>query len=272
MKLLFLGTGALEGNPSPFCDCANCQYVREKKGRNIRQQASILIDNMLLIDFGSDVTREFNSLGKSMAKLKWVLVTHCHIDHFFAGNLFNRLKGPRTTTISDLHIYGPERIKELSNEWISNPVEQKVFLHFINPFQTFKLDKYTIRTFAISQNDKFAGEGMYFAVSDGKKSLLYITDTYKLPQESWKAMKGLSFDTIILDETFGYKEVPNKDHHNISIFLETLQRFKENGLVKSGAKIFANHMSHHNPPHDKLIKIMKNHGVDVSFDGLEVLL
>lgn len=271
MKVLFLGTGAPEGNPSPFCDCENCRYVRKTKGRNIRLQASLLINNELLIDFGPDVTRTFNNYGKSMSKLKWVLITHCHFDHFYGGNFFSRLIGPRTKPISNLHIYGPERVKEIATDWVLKPEEQKVFFHLIDPFQTFKLGKYKIKTFAITQNDKFAGIGMYFAISDGKKTLLYVVDTYKLPEENWQAMKGLCFDTVILDETFGFKDPPNKDHHSIPLYLETIKRLKTEGNTHKKTKCYTQHMSHHNPPHNQLVKIMKKHHITVPYDGLEII-
>lgn len=113
MKLLFLGTGSPEGNPSPFCNCINCQYVRRRKGKNIRLQASLLINDDLLIDFGPDVTRAFNKCALSMSKLKYALITHCHHDHFYPGNFFNRLIGPRTSAICELHIFMAQRESRL---------------------------------------------------------------------------------------------------------------------------------------------------------------
>lgn len=245
--------------------------MRKTKGRNIRLQASLLVNNELLIDFGPDVTRAFNNYGLRMSKLKWVLITHCHFDHFYGGNFFNRLIGPRTKPISDLHIYGPERMKKISTDWLFKPEEQKVFLHVVKPFQTFKLGKYTVKTFAITQNDKFAGRGMYYVILDRKKTLLYVVDTYKLPEQNWQAMKGLRFDTVILDETFGFKDPPSKDHHNIPLYLETIQRLKTEGHTYKKTKFYTQHMSHHNQPQDKLVNIMKKHHVAVPYDGLEIL-
>lgn len=272
MKIQFLGTGAPEGNPSPFCDCNNCQYVRRKKGKNLRFQASLLINNDLLIDFGPDVTRLFNINGISMAKLKYVLITHCHHDHFYGGNFFNRTIGPRIKPISKLNIYGPERIKELAKEWIFKPIEQKIILHTIEPFQKLKIGKYLIKTFAITQNDHFAGKGMYYVISDGKTTIMYAVDTYKLPGDNWKRMKGLKFDAVILDETFGFKDPPNKDHHSIPLYLETINRMKNEGLINSKTKLFTQHMSHHNPPYDKLIKIFSPHHVTVPYDGMKIIV
>lgn len=271
MRLLFLGTGSPEGNPSPFCNCINCQYVRRKGGRNIRLQASLLINDDLLIDFGPDVIRTFNNSGLSMSKLKYVLITHCHYDHFYAGNFFNRLIGPRTTRINDLDVYGPERIKVLSKEWVIKPAEQKLHLHQIEPLQNLNLGPYHIKTFRITQDDKFAGRGMCFAITHRQKTIFYGVDTYLLPKDTWQAMKGLVFDTVILDETFGYKNPPDKNHHNISLFLKTVKQFKTDGLTNPKTKFYTQHLSHHNPPHDKLVQIMAKHKISVPYDGLEIL-
>jgi phosphoribosyl 1,2-cyclic phosphate phosphodiesterase len=271
MKLLFLGTGAPEGNPSPFCDCENCLYVRKKKGKNIRLQASLLINKDLLIDFGPDVTRTFNREGLSMSKLKYVLVTHCHFDHFFPANFFFRMVGPRTKPVTPLHLYGPERMQERVSDWIFKPDEQQSILHTIEPYTSIKIGKYTVKTMSITQSDAYAGRGMCYIISDGKKTLLYAVDTYEFPQENWKAMKGYVFDTVILDETFGYKDPPGKDHHNIAMYLQTIERLKKEKHTKKSTKFYTQHMSHHNPPHDKLAKLFLKHHILVPYDGLNVL-
>lgn len=142
-------------------------------------------------------------------------------------------------------------------------------LHAVKPFQSFNIGKYKIRTLSISQNDDFTGEGMFYAITDGHKTLFYGVDTYVLPEENWPAMKGLIFDTIILDETFGFKNPPNKDHHNIPIFLATVDRLKVEGFTHPETKFYTQHMSHHNPPHDRLTKIMAKHKIIIPYDGLE---
>lgn len=270
MRLTFLGTSAPEGNPSPFCECENCNYVRIHKGKNVRIGASLLINDDLLIDFGPDVTRSFNNLGLSMNSVKYCLVTHCHFDHFYPGNIFNRRIGPRTTEINELTIYGPERMHDRVKGWLFENGEQKVFLNTIKPFQELNIGKYTVKTLKITQSDEFAGKGMFFIITDEIKTILYAVDTYRFPEENWNEMKKFSFDTIILDETFGYKKPPNKDHHNIELYLETMNRFKKEELTKENTKYFTQHMSHHNPPHDRLLEIMKKHGVIVPHDGFVV--
>ena len=48
MKINYLGTGAAERIPGIFCNCKLCKYAREKKGREIRTQTQLIIDDCRL--------------------------------------------------------------------------------------------------------------------------------------------------------------------------------------------------------------------------------
>ena len=52
MKLTFLGTGAGEGYPGYWCECPHCTYARKHRGKNLRTNSSMVIDEELLIDIG----------------------------------------------------------------------------------------------------------------------------------------------------------------------------------------------------------------------------
>lgn len=271
MEIRFLGTGAPEGNPSPFCTCINCSYARKRRGKNIRLQASLLVNDDLIIDFGPDVSRACNALGISMSTISYALVTHCHFDHLYGGNIYHRLMGPRTTSIKPLHIYGPSRIHDVLRDWQVNNKKQKVVLHTIMPYQRARIGSYDVWSFAITQNDVFAGRGMCYAIRQKEKTFLYAVDTYVLPEKNFHAMRGLVFDAVILDETFGFKEPPNKDHHNIPLFLKTMQRFKKEGLAYDRTRFFAQHLSHHNLPHDRLSRTLAKQEITVAHDGMRII-
>ena len=74
MKINYLGTGAAERIPGIFCNCKLCKYAREKKGREIRTQTQLIIDDVLLIDFHSFFS--FKSVCTSrLVVLPWVQIT-----------------------------------------------------------------------------------------------------------------------------------------------------------------------------------------------------
>ncbi len=50
MKLTFLGTGAGETYPGYWCECPHCTYARKHRGKNLRTNSSMVIDEELLID------------------------------------------------------------------------------------------------------------------------------------------------------------------------------------------------------------------------------
>ena len=51
MKATYLGTGAAEGIPALFCNCAYCRSV--KRRGEFRSRAQVLIDGELSVDWGS---------------------------------------------------------------------------------------------------------------------------------------------------------------------------------------------------------------------------
>lgn len=86
MKVTMLGTAAI-GYPFAFCNCENCKLARLHKGKSIRKRASILINDDLIIDLGPDTQTAMTMYDKDMGKIKYLLQTHIHTDHYDEGLL-----------------------------------------------------------------------------------------------------------------------------------------------------------------------------------------
>ena len=82
MRITFLGTAAATSFPLTFCRCKNCEDARKYKGKSIRKRSSLLIDDKILIDMGPDFITSLNLCGKNITKIKYLLQTHPHSDHF----------------------------------------------------------------------------------------------------------------------------------------------------------------------------------------------
>ena len=76
MKLLFLGTGAADWKE----DVVNREQF-------FRKHASALVDEVLLIDPGPSVIAAINEYSLDVKKIKYVLNTHRHWDHFNTDTL-----------------------------------------------------------------------------------------------------------------------------------------------------------------------------------------
>lgn len=82
MKIRFLGTGAAEGVPAMFCGCENCINIRKLGEAEYRTRSQVLIDEILSIDFPPEAYSHSLKTGILLSKLKYLLVTHSHMDHF----------------------------------------------------------------------------------------------------------------------------------------------------------------------------------------------
>ena len=76
MTIRFLGTGAAEGIPAPFCRCTVCENARKVGGKEIRMRMGVLIDNTLLIDFSPDAFAQAVHFGADYTALQALCVTH----------------------------------------------------------------------------------------------------------------------------------------------------------------------------------------------------
>jgi phosphoribosyl 1,2-cyclic phosphate phosphodiesterase len=90
MKVTFLGTVAATAMPLPFCNCDVCKEAQKLKGKDIRKRASAVINEDLLIDLGPDSINDCYQYGADLSKIKYILQTHAHSDHFDAGHFITR--------------------------------------------------------------------------------------------------------------------------------------------------------------------------------------
>jgi ribonuclease BN (tRNA processing enzyme) len=110
MKILFLGTAAAEGIPSPFCECPTCTHARQAGGRNVHTRTATLINDALLLDCSPDLVAATQRFSVCLSRLETLLVTHVHSDHLLPSNLAWRGPDFRPTPITPLRIFGPRPV------------------------------------------------------------------------------------------------------------------------------------------------------------------
>ena len=106
VKITFIGTGAGEAYPGFWCECPNCSYAREKKGRNIRGNTCTMIDDDTMIDMNAHFYEAAPHMGIRMSRIELLLVTHAHADH-----LTPHLIGQRHIDIQILPPFGTAEIR-----------------------------------------------------------------------------------------------------------------------------------------------------------------
>ena len=67
VEVTVLGTGAADGWPNAFCECASCAVARGTG--EIRSQSSALVDDVLLLDCGPETLRQAVRAGRSLSRV-----------------------------------------------------------------------------------------------------------------------------------------------------------------------------------------------------------
>lgn len=224
MKLLFLGTGA-----------ADWDIKSSVEEDGFRRFTSTLVDDCLLIDPGPCVLEALDTFGADKNKIKYIINTHNHSDHYDIETI--------------------ENLMQCSAEFIpfSSGEEKEV-------------GKYKISAF--TANHGTCDAAVHFIIDDGNKKLFYGLDSAWLLYEEVQAIIKNHIDLPVLDATIG--EVPGDyrifEHNNLNMVREIKLT-----LGKSVDRFIISHMARTlHTDHKTLSDLMAKDGIDVAYDGLEL--
>lgn len=271
MKLTYLGTAAAEGFPAVFCNCEYCREARRLKGKNIRTRSQALINNDLLIDLPADTYMHFLNNDIEGDKIKYLLITHSHSDHFYVKELLMRYAPYAHNMQSDrLQLYCGKGVKSIlaKTEGIEQcTVDFKVFI----PFETAVLGEYTVTALPAKH---FEGDGALFYIIQKDKTILYAHDTGFFYEDVFAFIKdkGYCFDLISLDCT--NIDIPISDnggHMGIDNINRVVNRLRDMGAISNQTQIVINHFSHNGAPiHHRLEERVSCYDYTVSYDGFSI--
>ena len=259
MELLFLGTGA-----------ADFDINKHDDYREFRRFSSALINDDLLIDPGPHIFDYAEKTGENYLfdKLRYIIVTHSHGDHFNIDTVKKLIE-----ISSDITLYGDPILKkrivdkypELENTKFESP----------DMMSTLDLGKYAITT--LPANHTGPGEDVtrhYFIVeSESGKKLFYGTDSAWLTANEWAFLNGKLCDAMIFELTIG--DVPGDfrvfNHTNIDMLRIMIQTVRKQKAVEQGGKIYTTHMArtlHYD--HATLIEQLRPMNVTPACDGMKI--
>ncbi|MDO4170845.1 MAG: MBL fold metallo-hydrolase [Lachnospiraceae bacterium] len=276
MEIQYLGTAAGEGWPALFCDCDICRYARKVGGRELRTRTQALIDGKLLIDFPPDTYEHALKHTLQLGKIKNLLITHSHMDHFFPVELIHRHEHFGHKTEGVLHVYGNETTQKifydavLIDRFQAHPLDDVVTFTVVEPFVDFTVDGYHVIPVAADHDKR--EKCLIYIIEKNDKCMLYGHDTgVNLSEQAWECIFNHQYDLISLDATMGWKQTPEY-HMGIPNDIEFSNRLKEKGCLKLNTKIVINHFSHNGEmTHEQLELFAKEHGMIAAYDGMKVL-
>ncbi len=273
MKIKFLGTGAAEGVPALFCNCEYCKTIRSLGESEYRTRSQVLIDDVLSIDFPPDAYAHSLRFGAEFSKLKYILATHSHMDHFYAHDFI--LRGYKYAVFSEpcLDIYGNSEVKKVFGECTAREMKPDVAPHVncsvIKPYQDLNIGEYRVLT--LPANHSKREDALLFYVERGGKGYLHLYDTGRISDEAFDFLsdnnaniKLVCFDCTFIEQTGG----DSARHMGIEDDMHMKQKLFERGLVDGNTKLIISHFSHNsNPTRAHLKKIEKQYGVIAAYDG-----
>ena len=276
MKVLYLGTGASEGIPALFCNCDYCKRVRRGGGK-MRSRAQVLLDGELSIDFPPDSFYHQAAFGVDLSAVRYLLVTHAHMDHFNAENFVMRgYKYALNMTQCYLDIYANAEVLKVfrqdTQREIRREVKNPISLHKLTAFHKAAFGDWQVFPLKAKHNSK--SPLLYLIEKDGKR-ILHLTDTGLLPEEDYvflKTLGGGAVDLITFDCTFLWEDVSISGRHmGLKENMQVLHRLEEIGLADAHTKKVVTHFSHYNQPTEENLKRAEEEcGVIAAYDGLEI--
>lgn len=218
MEILFLGTGAADytGNEKEF-----------------RRNCAALIDDMILIDPNSYVLDAIKEFKVDISKIKYILNTHKHSDHY------------NEDTLNYLVSQGAAFIETKPNDVIT-------------------LGEYRI----LALRGNHTVPTCHFIIEHGEKRMFYGLDGGWLLYEEIDAIWKKGVDLAVFDATIGFVEGDYRifEHTSLNMILEMKKSI--NTAIK---KYVISHMAYTlHTDHATLEAEMKKHDIITAYDGLSI--
>ena len=280
MKIQFLGTGAAEGVPAIFCHCPTCEEIRRRGEGEYHTRSQLVIDEEISIDFSPDAYYRSLRLNVDLAKLKYLLVTHSHMDHFYAHDFILHGYKYASTLDAHLHIFGNAEVKKVFDECtrreLKPDVAKSLTVQVVQPFQPFTFGKYTAVALK-AQHSQEEIAYVYLIECEGKR-YLHLTDTGRLPKETldylegYLSQKNATVDFVVFDCTFLYHTAGEISRHmGLEDNRAMQQEFIHRNIADGHTRYAITHYSHNAKPlKERLLQAEQEYGYQPAFDGMKI--
>ena len=274
MKITYLGTGAAEGVPAVYCNCETCRAARAMKGREIRTRTQVLIDDVLSVDYPPDAYAHSLRFGTDLSAISDLLVTHTHMDHFYAHDFV--LRGYRyacAMTQPALRIYGNDEVRKVMAECTRREMREDVRagieIALAEPYRPFRAGAYDVTPFpAVHTRDEISL--LYLIERDGK-AYLHLHDTGLPPEGMFLYLKenGKRVSLVSLDCTFLDRAPSSGRHMGLRENGMVADRLRHDGVAGGDTAFVIPHFSHNSDPlSGRAERLAAERGFVAAYDGM----
>lgn len=270
MQLRILGTAAAEGWPALFCQCDACRTARRLGGKDLRTRSSLQIEAAWKIDFPPDTLQHVHRYGLSLAELRYLFFTHSHQDHMDVQDL---LMMPPPFGHNDFHteplnVYlSADAAEFLTSQ--QNKRDLPIELHILRPFDPVQAGALTVTPVLAAHNPH--EECLFYVLEKDGRTALYASDTGPFPEATWEFLLARRFDLLIMECTFGARQVDYAGHMGLTQVAQARERLLAAGAITADTPCWITHFSHNaQMTHDELTRAAAPYGIRVAYDGVEL--
>lgn len=274
MKLTYLGTAAAEGIPAVFCNCPTCKEVRKRGGKEIRTRSQIVIDGELSIDFPPDAYMHSVQYGVDLSAIRYLLVTHSHMDHFYAHDFILRgYKYAHDMTSEKLNIYGNAEVRKVFEECtrreLREGVSNNIELMEVREYCPVFFGEYKVTP--LPARHSVWEPCLVYLIEKGGKKILHLTDTGLLGADVYEHLRNEEVDLVTFDCTFVAETRGEARHMGIGDCMVVKKELERVKAVRPDTKYVITHFSHNQAPFvETLAKIEQDYDVIAAYDGMEL--
>lgn len=287
--MIFYGTSAAEGIPSPFCRCRVCEHARRAGGREIRRRSMLRLSESACVDLGADAFQLAAEFG-DLYGLRHVLVTHTHEDHF--AHMMMNIRGMGAEISPEpLHLYFTDKAFTIVDFYRNSPpilkgltpdLERRgiVAFHRLEFGRESTVDDMGVLPL---RGSHFGNMGEHCAnylitLPDGRR-LFYGLDTGWYMEETFRALEGAELDILISECTFGLLRGRGghlRGHLDAPGNLLLFEELRKRRAITSRTDIYLTHINQ-SSTHQELTEFFAKHcaglpnQVTVAYDGLAIL-
>lgn len=296
MRLTFLGTASAEMYPAIFCECPNCTAARRAGGRSIRGNSCALVDDDLLLDLNATGQYVAAQRGISLARVRHLLVTHPHPDHFAPERLkwrrtplegvppFDTESGvwsARYSNVPVLTVHGGAAVWEAFSEAFPQETLEKArydmrFVQF-EPSVWNECEGFSF--LPVPANHGPAGYTDSIILRRGGKTLLYALDSGGYTETALETLCGVRYDCVVLEGTFGLgpcgqdrgDSLDGQGHMNLRKNRAMRGKLLERGCITAETPVLLSHLCpHYTPTHETFAPIAAEEGFTLAYDGMTI--
>ena len=196
--------------------------------------------------------------GVDLSKVRTIIVTHRHMDHFSLKSLRKLAENQYITLcIHENSVYGLADIPNVS------VVPLKLFTH--TALRDMALVAMPANHSVSPTSDE---QPVHYVIYREGRTLFWGCDGAWMLNATWHAIKNMRFNLMVLDGTLGDVEGDNRifEHNNLQMVLEmkrTLDPYIGTCCISHMARTL-------HPDHNTLHRNMTRYGIVTAYDGMEL--